>query len=98
MNKIKKYLVPLSTLISAMPLASMNNQIDSSFYNKSSDIDEKLPNLSSLNSLAIGKLFEYSRGDELHSLIVKPNESGVMLSYHRSHRSHSSHRSHYSRR
>ena len=96
--KLKKYLVPISTLIVAIPLASANNQANSNIDNDSSINFHVVSSLRDHNSSLSENLFQYAKGTELHTLVVKPNEIGVMLSYHRSHSSHSSHRSHYSRR
>lgn len=40
------------------------------------------------------KLVTYSKGGELHDLILRKNMDGVVFAEHRSHSSHSSHRSH----
>ena len=42
----------------------------------------------------IGTLLTYVRGDEQHQMLMKRDDSGTVLSYHRSHSSHSSHSSH----
>lgn len=36
----------------------------------------------------------YVKGDELHALMMRPSESGLVFAWHRSHASHSSHQSH----
>jgi hypothetical protein len=36
----------------------------------------------------------YVKGDELHSLMMRPSESGQVFAWHTSHSSHSSHQSH----
>ena len=95
---LKKYLVPITTLIATMPFANATVP-NKHFLNDTNTVKsaENIESIASIKELT-GNLFNYSQGTELHSLVVKPNESGVMLSYHRSHSSHSSHRSHYSSR
>ncbi|WP_108645459.1 His-Xaa-Ser repeat protein HxsA2 [Polynucleobacter rarus] len=95
---IKKYLVPLTTLIATMPMANANVPNTPSLgESKTIKSAEDLQSIASTKELT-GNLFKYSKGTELHSLVVKPNEIGEMLAYHYSHSSHSSHRSHYSSR
>jgi len=91
---LKKYLVPLATLISAIPLANANVDTQPSQNKLSEESSNATLTVSNSKANLIGNLFEYSKGTELHSLIVKPNESGMMLAYHYSHSSHASHASH----
>lgn len=77
-----------------MPLANANVPNTSSLNeNDTIKSAENLQSIASTKELT-GNLFKYSKGTELHSLVVKPNESGVMLAYHYSHSSHASHASH----
>lgn len=94
----KKFLVPLTALIATMPFANATVS-NKPFLNDTNSIKstENIESIASTKKLT-GNLFKYSKGTELHSLVVKPNESGEMLAYHYSHSSHSSHRSHYSSR
>lgn len=91
---IKKYLVPLTTLIATMPFA--NATVPNKPLLNDTNTIKSAENIESIASTKeiIGNLFKYSKGTELHSLVVKPNEIGVMLAYHYSHSSHASHASH----
>ena len=90
----KKYLVPLATLIAAMPLANATVQTQPQQDKLNAESSSTTLNIGGSNSHLIGNLFQYSKGTELHALVVKPNENGLMLATHYSHSSHASHASH----
>lgn len=58
------------------------------------------PNLQNSSSIQHNKINTqtkesfYVKGDELHSLMMQPSESGQIFAWHSSHSSHSSHQSH----
>ena len=92
---LKKFLVPVAALISSLGVANAStHSVAPVSESGKSDAKEGASVKSASSKQLSSPLFSYTRGDEIHSLTVKPNEVGTILAYHYSHSSHASHASH----
>jgi hypothetical protein len=92
MANSKKFLVPLTGVIAALVGASHNADAAIPAVTHQNSYSAEQSSQSSVK--AGGAVYEFARGNELHQLLVKRNEAGLMMSYHGSHASHASHASH----
>ena len=90
----KKFLIPVGVATASL-MASNANAIssptaglqDEKKFMQSADSAVKLDGV-------ITHVVDYQKSDEMHRLLMKKSESGVMFADHYSHSSHASHRSH----
>lgn len=92
MPSSKKFLVPLTGVIATLVATSQNANAVIPVLGQQ---DSKATEQTALSLVkADGVVYKFAQGNELHHLLVKRNEAGVMMSYHGSHASHASHASH----
>lgn len=87
-NLSKKFLVPMSVAIAGLSAIPAQANISEAPNVQSSANQDAENNLKPSNRMI------FSKGDELHSLLLVRNQQGIVLADHESHYSHSSHRSH----
>ena len=93
-KRFKGFLVPVATAAAALTGSAAEASIEKTTP-PSDQVEPQQKNVVPAGGIT------FTLGDELHSLILAPNEQGVMLAAHGSHQSHASHqshRSHYSSR
>jgi hypothetical protein len=92
MTNTKKFLLPVAGAIAA--LVSVPQNVEAAISPDAGQSQKANDQVATSLSTSDGSVYQFARGNELHNLIVKRNEAGVMMSYHSSHASHASHGSH----
>jgi hypothetical protein len=90
----KKFLIPVGVATASL-MASNANAISS----PTAGLQDEKTSMQSADSAVkldgvITHVVDYQKSDEMHRLLMKKSESGVMFADHYSHSSHASHRSH----
>ena len=82
------FLIPIASAVASIVTMPTHASVPA----KVADTTAKTPSATSTHDLET--LLTYARGDEQHQMLMKRDDSGTVLAYHRSHSSHSSHSSH----
>lgn len=90
-NNSKKFLVPISVAIAGLSAGTAQATVSKSPDLQTSIIQSQ--NTENSVKQLVQRLI-FSKGDELHSLLLEKNGQGIVLAHHESHYSHSSHSSH----
>ena len=90
----KKFLIPVGVATASL-MASNANAISS----PTAGLQDEKTSMQGADSLVkldgvTTHVVDYQKSDEMHRLLMKKSESGVMFADHYSHSSHASHRSH----
>ncbi|BDW12340.1 hypothetical protein PSHI8_24240 [Polynucleobacter sp. SHI8] len=90
----KKFLIPVGVATASL-FSSHANAISAPVTEKQ-DQKSASDDLKAVNKLdgVTTHVVDYQKNDEMHRLLMKKSESGVIFADHYSHSSHSSHRSH----
>jgi hypothetical protein len=90
----KKFLIPVGVATASLVASNANalavpakDSLSENTTSKSTDVQNKLNG-------EITHIIDYQKNDEMHRLLMKKSEAGVIFADHYSHSSHSSHRSH----
>ncbi len=92
MKTNKKFLIPMTAALATIGGLSQATESKQAAINEERASDAAGAMKKALK--AEDSLATYSRGGELHGLILRKNFEGITVAEHYSHRSHSSHSSH----